>query len=240
MNHHAANQSRVAETGEPGARDWNSSINIIARNPNARTGDDRSALQPTEFFAGFLIFVVLAAIGFAVMGAASQLASLENSNIEYSIQVTSPRIVILKSQHTLYLFDRSKIVRKYQIRVGPDSMNCRLDPVEGCTPVGMFQIVSKKRGSLHHRFLGIDYPDISAVRYGVRYGFISLGEARALERAHHERVCPSWLTALGGAVGIHGGGERSKSTAGCIALADAHVAELFEVMRIGDAVEILP
>jgi hypothetical protein len=46
---------------------------------------------------------------------------------------------------------------------------------------------------------------------------------------------------LGGGIGIHGGGGRGIDwTAGCLALPDEYAEELFEVLRVGDPVEILP
>ena len=52
------------------------------------------------------------------------------------------------------------------------------------------------------------------------------------------------LTSLGGS-GLHGCGDATPSpgsdwTAGCIALADRDIEELFDVLRLGDQVEILP
>ena len=56
-------------------------------------------------------------------------------------------------------------------------------------------------------------------------------------------VCASsaiWTTSLGGGLGIHGHGAGSDWTAGCVALDDHDVEELFNVLRLGDPVEILP
>ncbi|NOT00858.1 MAG: L,D-transpeptidase [Phycisphaerales bacterium] len=156
------------------------------------------------------------------------------------MRVKSPRVVVVKSSAALYLFDGTTLVRKYPIRSGSEQPIVQLEHNNRRTPVGRFQIVAKKSNSPYFRFLGLDYPDIATMLYGVHYGFISPGEARAIERAHDGRACPSWLTALGGAIGLHGGGEQLVTTAGCIALADEHIAEVFDVLRIGDPVEILP
>jgi lipoprotein-anchoring transpeptidase ErfK/SrfK len=54
-----------------------------------------------------------------------------------------------------------------------------------------------------------------------------------------------WSTALGGGIGLHGTGDAGLAgggdwSAGCVALSDADIEELFGVLRIGDVVEILP
>ena len=71
------------------------------------------------------------------------------------------------------------------------------------------------------------------------------GETEAVWEADRAGQCPPWTTALGGGIGLHGGGVRNATgridwTAGCMALSQAHIEELFEVLRIGDRVEILP
>ena len=58
--------------------------------------------------------------------------------------------------------------------------------------------------------------------------------------AHETNRCPSWSTALGGGIGLHGHGSAGDWSAGCIALDDTDIEELFDVLRVGDQVEILP
>jgi lipoprotein-anchoring transpeptidase ErfK/SrfK len=69
---------------------------------------------------------------------------------------------------------------------------------------------------------------------------ISGGQAVSLLQAIAADQRPDWDTPLGGGIGIHGHREGTDWTAGCIALSDEHVEELFQVLRIGDPIEILP
>ena len=101
-------------------------------------------------------------------------------------------------------------------------------------------MISKNRNSPYYRFLGINYPDRTAVALGLARGLVSAGEASAILNALDAGRCPDWSTALGGGIGIHGRRLGRDWTAGCVALADEHVEELFAVLRIGDVVEILP
>jgi hypothetical protein len=94
--------------------------------------------------------------------------------------------------------------------------------------------------SPNHRFLGLNYPDARAARRGLRDGVISRGEYHDLTAADRDGRCPNWATPLGGGIGLHGGGVDGDWTAGCIALRDEDIDELFTVLRVGDAVEILP
>jgi murein L,D-transpeptidase YafK len=151
-----------------------------------------------------------------------------------------PRIVVLKSARELHLFDGGRLVKSYSIALGRNPVGQKQCEGDGRTPEGQFRVVTRNAQSKYHRFLGLDYPDAAAVERGQRVGLVTDGEARTVREALAAGRCPSWTTALGGAIGIHGHGAHADWTAGCIALEDRDAAELFAVMRIGDPVEILP
>ena len=58
-------------------------------------------------------------------------------------------------------------------------------------------------------------------------------EAEAAGRA------PPWNTPLGGAIGIHGGGGSSDWTLGCVAVENAEIEELWDVVRLGTNVRVV-
>ena len=154
--------------------------------------------------------------------------------------VSSPRIVVLKSRRTLHLFDGDRLIRTYRIDLGISPVGPKRRKNDGRTPEGLFQVASKNSSSEYHRFVGIDYPDLPTAQWGFANGLISHGEMVSIERAHDAGRCPEWSTALGGGIGIHGNHSGSDWTGGCIAVSDKAVEELFNVLRIGDPVEILP
>lgn len=156
------------------------------------------------------------------------------------VVIHKPRVVVVKSSSKLYLFDGDVLVRVYSVKLGsmPGSPKARAG--DGRTPEGRFVVCTKKADSPHHRFLGINYPGREVVEQGLRTGRISVGEASAILKAHDERRCPPWTTALGGGIGLHGSARSLERTAGCIAVNNEQIEELFNVLRIGDEVEILP
>jgi murein L,D-transpeptidase YafK len=156
------------------------------------------------------------------------------------IRVQHPRVVVLKSKRRLHLFDGDRLVRTYAIGLGRSPTGDKQQEGDGRTPEGKFAVCVKKQDSPYHRFLGITYPEVRHARRGLAEGLITTGEAETIERAIAEGRCPSWSTALGGAIGIHGHGGGRDWTAGCIAMDDDQIEELFSVLRCGDPVEILP
>lgn len=175
-----------------------------------------------------------------VASAGAGLVHPGNADERALIRVQEPRVVVLKSKRRLHLFDGDRLVRTYSIGLGTSPLGDKQHAGDGRTPEGRFTICVKKQDSRYHRFLGITYPEARHARRGLAEGLITTGEAEAIERALAEGRCPSWSTALGGAIGIHGHGGRRDWTAGCIAMDDEQIEELFSVLRCGDPVEILP
>jgi hypothetical protein len=151
-----------------------------------------------------------------------------------------PRIVIVKHDRLLHLFDGRQWVRSYRVALGQPSNVDRCHPATDCTPEGTFYICSRNVASRFRRFLGISYPDEPAVQRGLSEGLISQGQAEAIREALRQGRQPDWTTPLGGGFGLHGGGNDRDWTAGCVALADQAIEELDSIVRLGDPVEILP
>ncbi|HNQ24945.1 MAG TPA: L,D-transpeptidase [Phycisphaerae bacterium] len=157
-----------------------------------------------------------------------------------ALTLNAPRVVVLKQQRVLHLFDGERLIRTYPVDLGTAPTGQKQRANDGRTPVGRFRVVRKNPDSPYHRFLGIDYPDAAAAQRGLQAGLISAGEAARLREAHDGGVCPDWTTVLGGGIGIHGHRRGWDWTAGCVALADEHVEELYSVLRLGDPIDILP
>lgn len=174
----------------------------------------------------------------AVWGISSSVT--KNAIYQSVLTVKSPYVVVLKSAGELHLFDGEALVRSYSIALGPEPVGQKIRIGDGRTPEGVFRVCAKKMESEHHRFIGLDYPNPKAVERGLADGLISDGQAHEMMRAHESGECPSWTSALGGGIGIHGGLAAEPMTAGCVSLTDEDVEELFGVLRVGDVVEILP
>lgn len=154
--------------------------------------------------------------------------------------IRRPNLVVLKGERTLHLFDGETLVRSYRCDLGGSPVGDKRRAGDEKTPVGNFRIVSKNEGSPYRRFLGLDYPHRPAVGDGLAAGLVSDGAARSILDALGESRCPDWSTGLGGGIGIHGHGRGRDWTGGCIALSNTAIDELFDILRIGDRVEILP
>lgn len=88
--------------------------------------------------------------------------------------------------------------------------------------------------------LGISYPDTGDAARGLKEGLISKAEHDKIVAAQKSRTSPPWDTKLGGEIFIHGHGSATDWTLGCVALENAEMKTLYELIEVGTAVEIRP
>lgn len=135
------------------------------------------------------------------------------------------RILVEKSARRLTVFRQGEAVRSYRVALGFAPMGDKLREGDGATPEGVFRIDRRNPASAFHLSLGIDYPqpdDVSRARAG---GY-----------------------SPGGDIFIHGQPNRLNGiltipydwTAGCIAVSDTAMDELWEAVPTGTVVEIRP
>ena len=144
-----------------------------------------------------------------------------------TVPLTGPvdHIVIHKSARRMTAFRDGKPLKTYRVALGfaPDGDKRRQG--DGRTPEGRFTIDRVNPKSAYHLSLGLDYP-----------------RPQDRARAAAEGADP------GGDIFIHGqpnqrpDGETLPGdwTAGCIAVSDAEIRELYAAARIGTTVDILP
>lgn len=138
---------------------------------------------------------------------------------------TVERIVIDKSDRRMEVYGGGKLLKTYPIALGfaPDGAKQRQG--DGKTPEGVFRINRRNDRSRYHLSLGLDYPHPA-------------DRARAAQGGYSP----------GGDIFIHGQPNQIPAgsklpgdwTAGCIAVTDAEIEELFPRVPIGTEVEIRP
>jgi murein L,D-transpeptidase YafK len=135
------------------------------------------------------------------------------------------RIVIEKAARRMQLIQDGKPVRTYQIALGFTPEGDKLRQGDGKTPEGAFTVDRRNDESAFHLSIGLDYPQPDDVTRAAAAGY-----------------------SPGGDIFIHGqpnavpDGLKIKGdwTAGCIALTNAEMREIWAVTPIGTTVEIRP
>ncbi len=134
-------------------------------------------------------------------------------------------VQVHKAERKMYLLHGSKVLRKYDIGLGPAPAGHKQHEGDGRTPEGIYYIDRQNPNSKYHLSLGISYPNPSDQQMAFLAG-----------------------KPPGGDIFIHGrgaGGARVPAnvrdwTAGCIAVSDAEVEEIYAMVKVGTPILILP
>lgn len=132
-------------------------------------------------------------------------------------RVTS--VVVKKSNRRMYLMSGRSVLRHYPVELGHQPVGHKQFRGDGKTPEGLYLIDRRNPNSRYHLSLGVSYPN---------------GRDRAFARQHGQSP--------GGDIFIHGTphSEREKRdwTAGCIAVANHEVEEIWAMVQNGTPILI--
>lgn len=142
------------------------------------------------------------------------------------------RIVVHKGDHLMEAWSGDTLVRTYEVAVGYGGIGPKRFEGDGRTPEGTYRIDSRHRSRSFQRFIHVSYPN---------------GEdRRRYRRLRREGEVPEGA-GIGGDIGIHGYPEGWAAirrlfdwTAGCIAVDNDEIEELYRAVAPGAVIEILP
>lgn len=135
------------------------------------------------------------------------------------------RIVVEKAARRLTLWQDGKVVRSYPVALGFAPEGDKQQQGDGKTPEGSFRIDRRNDQSKFHLSLGLDYPQAEDRRRAKAGGYDPGGEIML----HGQ---PNTMP-----VGMIAKGDW---TAGCIALTNAQIDEIWRVTQVGTVVEVRP
>jgi murein L,D-transpeptidase YafK len=131
------------------------------------------------------------------------------------------RVVVMKSQRRMYLMHEDQVVAGYDTMLGFAPEGHKRAEGDGRTPEGRYRVDRRNPASRYHLALGIDYPrprDVAAAR------------AAGVEP--------------GGDIFIHGTPGRYLAegdwTAGCVAVSNAEMERIYDMVADGTPVDIFP
>lgn len=140
---------------------------------------------------------------------------------------TIDRIVVEKSERKLSLLRNGNVIKTYQIALGRNPVGAKQEEGDMKTPEGVYKIDSRNPQSDYHLALHISYPspedNARAAARGVNAGFDIM------------------IHGLPNGKGWIGAAHRQMDwTAGCIAVTDEEIEEIWRVVPDGTTVEIRP
>lgn len=173
--------------------------------------------------------------------------------LKLPLPLPQAHIIVWKATRRLELWSGTRLVKTYRVALGGNPQGHKQKQGDGRTPEGQFYICTRNAStSSFHIFLGLSYPALPDAQRGVQGKAISWREYQLIRARLASRGAPLWGTRLGGWVGIHGGSDAAFArkraqergtpdwTAGCIALTNAQIEELFAATKLGTPVLVRP
>ena len=150
-------------------------------------------------------------------------------------------IVISKSARSLVAYGAGgRVLMRVPIGPGRAPEGHKQREGDQRTPEGEYYVCFRNTQSRYRLSLGLSYPNPEDAAHGLAEGAIGEEEHAAIVEAHRRRGIPPWKTALGGEIFIHGSLDERDATAGCVALRDRDIDELFPNVALGTPVRIVP
>ena len=141
--------------------------------------------------------------------------------------IKADRIVIEKNAHRLTLLNHGAVVKTYRVCLGPHPVGAKDREGDGRTPEGIYTIDSRNANSKFHRALHVSYPNAADRARARRLG-VSPGGAIMIHGV------PNGWRALGAAI------QLTDWTAGCIAVTDFEIEEIYRAVPDGTPIELRP
>lgn len=139
--------------------------------------------------------------------------------------MTIDRILVEKSERKLSILRGGKVLKTYRVALGRNPIGAKEEEGDNKTPEGIYTIDYRNPKSDYHLALHISYPSAEdttrAAQRGVNAGFDIM------------------IHGLPNGQGWMGAAHRQKDwTAGCIAVTDKEIDELYRVTPDGTTIEI--
>jgi murein L,D-transpeptidase YafK len=151
------------------------------------------------------------------------------------------KLVVSKSARQLTAYDRQgRVLKVWPAAIGRSPIGHKQLEGDERTPEGEYYVCVKNPQSRFHLSLGLSYPSVADAERGLADGLIDETQYTQIAEAERLRSTPPWKTALGGEIFIHGEMESRGATAGCVAITNAAMDELFPLVEPGVKVVIEP
>ncbi|MBC2582863.1 murein L,D-transpeptidase family protein [Clostridium sp. DJ247] len=147
-------------------------------------------------------------------------------------------IKIYKKKRVLELYGDENIIGRFKIGLGRSPEGDKEKEGDNKTPEGSYYICYRNGQTKYTYFLGLSYPNIKDAQNGLDKGLINKETYEKIKDAIDNYKQPPWNTPLGGAVGIHGGGNEYNWTYGCIAVSNEDVNIIKQYAPVKTPVEI--
>lgn len=170
-------------------------------------------------------WLILSAIILCALGMYFILHPVFHQKIDTGVRIDE--IIIEKKARRLLVYSKKHLTRIYKISLGKNPIGAKEFEGDNKTPEGIYIINEKNPNSSFHKSLGISYPNSIDIQNASKVG----KDPGGLIKIHGLKNGLGWI---GRAHLIF------DWTAGCIAMTDEEIDELYNAVQVGTVVEIRP
>ena len=128
------------------------------------------------------------------------------------------QISVNKGQRRMYLLSGQKVLKSYDIGLGNQPVGAKQFEGDGKTPEGIYFIDRFNPRSRYHLSVGVSYPNQNDLAYAEAFGRMAGGDIMIHGRGPEGNTLAS---------------RRRDWTAGCIAVKDEEIEEIYAMLRPG-------
>lgn len=156
---------------------------------------------------------LLGGIALGLAGCASKFRTYDGPEVT--------RLQMFKGDRNLFLFNNTSVLKAYRIDLGFAPEGPKQFEGDGKTPEGAYTVDRRNPDSLFHLSIGISYPNEADIAFAAAQG-----------------------REPGGDIFIHGGPRpgidaiKPDWTAGCIAVSDREIEDIYAMVRDGTPIDI--
>ncbi len=137
------------------------------------------------------------------------------------------RLAVYKSQRKMYVYNGNKLLKIYKVSLGKNPVGHKQFEGDYKTPEGIYSINGRNPNSAYHKNLGVSYPNKNDKAFAESQGKLPGGLIK-IHGLRNDR-------------GFIGKFHRWKDwTAGCIAVTNDEMDELYKAVKPNAVIEILP
>lgn len=129
-------------------------------------------------------------------------------------------IHIVKHQRKMFLKSGNDIIKTYNIVLGKEPVGAKQFEGDNKTPEGVYTIYHKSTQSEFYKSLGISYPNEKDMEFAKSQGKLPGGQIR-IHGFKNDYI------------GDQTEGKKNYQTSGCIAVTNAEMDEIFELVEVG-------
>lgn len=137
------------------------------------------------------------------------------------------RVLVEKAERRLTLLENGRALKRYRVALGSEPVGDKERRGDGRTPEGVYRIDRRNAESAYHRSLHVTYPDDPHRARARKLGVSPGGDI--------------FIHGLPTGYGWLGASHRARDwTAGCIAVTDEEIEEIWRLVADGTPIEIRP